>query len=121
MIKVGLTKDLFRVLNVPNEVIEVLNKVTYVLEENYGADRDIDKDMGGYILLFEENDDIKLLYEELYMDINADAIPEFVDFIKCSDGQTFTHTLILCNNDFGISIFMPLEITPDNLKEYIIE
>jgi hypothetical protein len=121
MLRIGFKRDLHRVKIFPIEIIEKVSKITNILEKYYGERRDIDKDMGGYILLIENNCDFEQLNNELYMDISNDVIPEFVDLIKCSDGQVYTHTLILCNNDFGISIFMPFEITPDNLKEYIEE
>lgn len=121
MIKIGFKCEVINAIKLPIQVIETLRKITSTLDEYYGTDRKIDEDLGGYILIAEDLDDIKQLNAELYMDIATDAIPEFVDLIKCSDGQIFTHTLILCNNDFGITIIMPLEITPQNLKEYIVE
>ncbi|WP_279287125.1 hypothetical protein [Clostridium beijerinckii] len=38
----------------------------------------------------------------------------------CSNGETYTNPLIICNNDFDISLIIPVELTPQNLKDYVI-
>lgn len=40
------------------EVIESVKEVIVVINESYGTDRDVDKDLGGYILLAESEEDI---------------------------------------------------------------
>lgn len=58
-----------------------------------------------------------------YTDENSDiegVIPEFVDKILCSNGEVYTNSLILCNNDYAISLLIPIKLTPQNLKDYMI-
>lgn len=38
----------------------------------------------------------------------------------CSNGGTYTNPLIICNNDFAISLIIQVELTPQNLKDYVI-
>lgn len=38
----------------------------------------------------------------------------------CSNGGTYTNPLIICNNDFSISLIIQVELTPQNLKDYVI-
>lgn len=38
------------------EVLEEAEKIIRLLDNNYGANRDIDKDLGGYILLLESKE-----------------------------------------------------------------
>ncbi|WP_271811303.1 hypothetical protein [Clostridium beijerinckii] len=38
----------------------------------------------------------------------------------CSNGGTYTNPLIIYNNDFAISLIIPVELTPQNLKDYVI-
>lgn len=38
----------------------------------------------------------------------------------CSNGGTYTNPLIIYNNDFVISLIIPVELTPQNLKDYVI-
>lgn len=42
----------------PIEVIKNISEVIELLDENYGEDRDIDNDLGGYVLIAENIVDI---------------------------------------------------------------
>lgn len=121
MIKIGFSREIEKIKHLPLEVVTLVGDMTKKLEYYYGDDRDVDKDMGGYILIIQAQED---LYE--LKNINLDiykSYPEYVDRIriKTDKGQVgcWTNTLMLCNNDFGISIIMPLELTPKNLIEEI--
>ena len=46
---------------------------------------------------------------------------EYVDKIVCNNGEVYTNSLIICNNDYAISIIIPIELTPQNLKDYMID
>lgn len=120
MRKIITQNDLQQAYDLPQEVQETIAYIVKMLDINYGTERDSDSD-GGYVVLLENTDDMALLEEELGIDLESDATPEYVETIPTSTGKTFTNTLILFNNECGITILMPLEITPDNLKEYIVD
>lgn len=121
MKKIFNKEHLNSLTSLPKEVIDTVREIIIILDENYGDERDAETELGGYINIVENDEDFKAIKWQEYIDLENDAIPEFVDLIKCQDGQVYTNSLILCNNDFGISYIMLLEITPDNLKEYIVE
>ncbi|MGN2338119.1 hypothetical protein ACTFIN_08325 [Clostridium cagae] len=50
--------------NIPSEVIENIREIIDILNENYGANRNIDNDLGGYILIAENIVDIEILKED---------------------------------------------------------
>ena len=50
MKKIHKKSQLLEVNNIPTEVIEGIKAIIDVLNENYGADRDIELDLGGSIL-----------------------------------------------------------------------
>ena len=50
MKKIDKKSQLLEVNNIPTEVIEGIKAIIDVLNENYGADRDIELDLGGSIL-----------------------------------------------------------------------
>lgn len=118
MIKIGKQKDLWQAKALPPEVQEIVLDNVESLDFMYGINRDINSD-GGYVVILTNQDDIKLLEEDLDMNLDTDVIPEYVETLSTRLGQTYTNTLILCNNDYAITIIMPLEITPNSLKEYI--
>ncbi len=53
--------QLLEVINIPIEVIEIIKLTIGVLNENYGADRDINNDLGGYLVIAEDIVDIEML------------------------------------------------------------
>lgn len=118
MIKIAHVKETDN-LYLPQEVIEVIKEIADILDLNYGADRDVDGGDGGYILVIQDKKEFNKL-KEIYIDID-DLIPEYVDKIKCSNGEVWINALILMNNDFGVSLIMPMEIAPQTLLEEIGE
>ena len=64
--------------------IEVFIKVTIdVLNENYGANRNIETDLGVYVVIVENIVDIEVLKQDKLKSL----IPEYTDVIKCSEGD----------------------------------
>ncbi|WP_368410199.1 hypothetical protein [Clostridium sp.] len=45
----------------PIEVIKSTSEIIDILNENYGENRDVDKDLGGYVLVAESIKDVKIL------------------------------------------------------------
>jgi hypothetical protein len=108
------------VKKLPSEVQQSIKEVLKILDYEYGEDRDKYKDDGGYVVVIEKYDDFKKLKQRVQIDCD-EVIAEYVDKIVCNTGEVYTNSLIICNNDYAISIIIPLELTPQNLKKYIID
>lgn len=119
MIEIAYLKEEDRIKLMPREIKETVLGILKVLESEYGKDRKYEDD-GGYAVVLEKKEDFKELRYKSYIDCN-DIIPEYVDKIVCSNGETYTNSLIICNNDYAISLIIPLELTPQNLKDYMID
>lgn len=104
----------------PMEVRRVVEGILEVLDEQYGADRDKYADDGGYVIVVEKEEDFEKVKGTAYIDCD-DAIPEYVDKIVCNNGEVYTNALIICNNDYCITLIVPMELTPQNLKDYMID
>lgn len=113
-----LEKEKFRTM--PQEVKAVIKKILRILDTEYGADRDKYENNGGYVILVDKKEDLNEIKHKIYIDCD-NVIPEYVDKIVCINGEVYTNSLILCNNDYSISLIIPLELTPQNLKNYIID
>ena len=50
--------------NIPSEVIQSIKVTIGILNENYGANRDIEVDLGGYVLIIENIVDIEILKQD---------------------------------------------------------
>ena len=103
-----------KVQALPIEVQEVIKGILEILDSEYGTDRDKYADNGGYVVVVESSEDFKEIQKKTNIDVN-DIIVEYVDKIVCADGRVYTNSLVLCNNDYSISLIMPFEIVPENL------
>ncbi len=116
MIKVMYEREVKNLKDLPSEVIEIIKSILNVLDKSYGESR-TDSEDGGYVVVIEDKSDFERL-KKIYIDVN-DLIPEYVDKIRCSNGEIWTNTLVLMNNDFGISILCNLKIAPKTVLDEI--
>lgn len=120
MIKLSYLNENDTIKEMSQEVQATIFKIVTTLDSEYGANRNKYEDDGGYVIVIERKEDFQELKSENDIDCD-DIVPEYVDKITCSGGEIYTNSLILCNNDFGISLIIPMELTPQNLKNYIID
>lgn len=114
MIEITYLKEMEKVQALPIEVQEVIKGILEILDSEYGTERDKYADNGGYIVVAERIEDFKEIQEKAKIDVN-DVIVEYVDKILCADEKVYTNSLVLCNNDYSISLIMPFDIMPENL------
>ena len=107
MVKLWNEQQLEKVL-IPNEVKKSIKEAINILDESYGADRKIDEDLGGYILIVEKKTDIKAIKETLLKDI----IPEYTDNIS----EDYTSSLFLLSSDFAVIVIATKELLEELLK-----
>lgn len=120
MIKIGHLKEKCVLNKMPLEVLEVVLRILEILDSEYGVERDIQNDDGGYVIVVEKKEDFEEIKDKTYIDCDT-VIAEYVDKIACDNGEVYTNSLILCNNDYAISIIILLELTQQNLKDYMID
>ena len=82
MKKVYKESQLNELNNIPIEVVESIKVTIDILNENYGADRDVESDLGGYVVIAENIVDIEILKQGKLQYL----IPEYTDIIECSEG-----------------------------------
>lgn len=93
--------------NYPIEVIRSISETVNILNENYGENRNVDKDLGGYVLVAESLEDIK----ELKSGILKKILPEYTDEIICSEGVNYTSSLFLLSSDFSVVVIADEELS----------
>ena len=96
MIRVFNKKQLKELNNYSIEVIKSISETIDILNENYGENRNVDKDLGGYVLVVENIEEVKELSNGMLKDI----LPEYTDEIICSEGVNYTSSLFLLSSDF---------------------
>ena len=112
MKKIYKENQLLEVNNIPSEVIQSIKVTIGILNENYGANRDIEVDLGGYVLIIENIVDIEILKQDKLKGL----IPEYTDIIECSEGVNWTSSLFLLSSDFAIVV-----VTTEEFSKFLLE
>lgn len=118
MIELTHLKEINKADRLPKEVQENIEGILSILDEEYGADRDKYKDNGGYVIVVEDESDFQIIKEKAHINVD-DVIVEYVDKIEFSNEKIYTSSLVLCNNDYSVSLVIPFEITPKNILNQI--
>ena len=89
MKKIVNRKELRSLKNYPREVRAIILEVISILNENYGTDRKVDIDLGGYVLIVENLEEIKTLKKEKLKGLVAilmllNAVVELIGLVYCS-------------------------------------
>lgn len=93
------------------EVIESISETIQILDENYGADRNIN-DLGGHVLIAENIVDIEVLKQDILKKI----IPEYTDLIECKEGVNYASSLFLLSSDYSIVV-----VTTEELSKILLQ
>jgi hypothetical protein len=91
-------------------------RIVRILDEAYGANRDVDNGDGGFVLIAENVQDVERISRS-YFDLTSNAY-EVVDIVN-SDNGVLLDVFVLRNNEFGINILMPVGIAPRNLLRFV--
>ncbi|HII4515055.1 TPA: hypothetical protein ACY4SI_002917 [Clostridium perfringens] len=112
MISIFKKEQLEKLNNYYVEVIKSISEIIEILNENYGENRDVDKDLGGYVLVVESIEDVKELKNGMLKEI----LPEYTDEIICSEGVNYTSSLFLLSSDFSVVV-----IAEEELSKFLLE
>lgn len=112
MKKIYSKEQLKKLKEYPIEVINSISETIEILDDNYGANRDVDSDLGGYILIAENIVDIEILKQDKLKGL----IPEYTDIIECKEGVNWTSSLFLISSDYSIIV-----VCTEELSKYLIE
>ena len=105
MRKVGRLSHLSEI-NLEGEVAKIIEQQLNILDESYGIERNIDADLGGYVLILETKDDVIEAKENIVKDI----IPEYVDNIECEGGKQYCLSLFLLSSDYAVFVVATKEL-----------
>ena len=106
-------KEQFKKLNeYPIEVIENIRGTISILNKAYGIDRDIESDLGGYIVIADNIVDIEILKQDKLQGF----IPEYTDVIEVVNGENYISSLYLISSDYAIVV-----VTTKKLSKFLLE
>ncbi len=109
MLKIGTCKELEKIKNkLPTEIATKCLEVVNILDEEYGDDRNVDSDMGGFVAIIENLEDINILATDNYLDLMED-VAEDIEIIAIED-KTYISILYMLSSDYGINVIVDKEI-----------
>lgn len=112
MKKIYSKEQLEELRDYPIEVINSISENVEILDDNYGANRNIDNDLGGYVVIAENIVVIEILKQGKLLGV----IPEYTDIIKCSEGVNWTSSVFLISSDYAIVV-----VTTEELSKFLLE
>ena len=112
MKKIYKESQLLELNNIPSEVIKSIKVTIDILNENYVEDRDVESDLGGYVVIAENIVDMEILKQDKLQGL----VPEYTDIVECSEGVDWTSSLFLLSSDFAIVV-----VTTEELSKFLIE
>lgn len=112
MIKIYNKMELENINNLLERVIQSISETINILDNNYGANRNVDNDLGGYVVIVENIVDIEMLKQDKLKGL----IPEYTDVIECKEGVNWTSSLFLLSSDYAIVV-----ITTEELFNFLLE
>ncbi|EEH99633.2 MULTISPECIES: hypothetical protein [Clostridium] len=111
MRKVSKANDLIG-MNLDSKVVSTIEEQLNILDENYGADREINNDLGGYVLIAENIVDIEVLKQGELQGV----IAEYTDVIEVVNGENYISSLYLISSDYAIVV-----VTTEELSKFLLE
>ena len=118
MVKVAHITEVETLKHLPLEVESIVVEIATILDDNYGDTRDVNHDLGGYILIAEVAEDVEIIKKLIDLEY---TLPEYVDLITCENGENYTNTLMLLSSDYSIILIIPLSFTPKELLVHLEE
>lgn len=112
MKKVYNESQLVKLNSIPVEVIEFVRELIVILNEAYGEDRNVESDLGGYVLIAENIVDIEILKQDKLQCL----VPEYTDVIEVINGENYTSSLYLPSSDFSIVV-----VCTEELSKFLLE
>ena len=112
MKKVYNESQLVKLNSIPVEVIEFVREIIVILNEAYGEDRNVESDLGVYVLIAENIVDIEILKQDKLQCL----VPEYTDVIEVINGENYTSSLYLLSSDFSIVV-----VCTEELSKLLIE
>ena len=112
MKKVYNESQLVKLNSIPVEVIEFVREIIVILNEAYGEDRNVESDLGVYVLIAENIVDIEILKQDKLQCL----VPEYTDVIEVVNGVNWTSSLFLLSSDYAITV-----VTTEELSKFLLE
>ena len=108
--KLGKVEDMNKLPIIESTIHEYIKYLLLVLDSEYGIDRDIDSNDGGYVVFVTGN-------------TSDDEIIEVFDYTKhtveyVEVGEAYSTAVYMLNNEYTVMLIIPTEELPEELRNF---
>jgi hypothetical protein len=115
MFKVGTVAELESLElkgKIPEEVYREALRVVAYLDETFGAERDVDFEDGGYVVIAENREDLECVARN-HVELDSQTL-EYVELVP-AEKEPYLNAFFLVNEyESGVTLFLPMSIAPEN-------
>ena len=104
--------------SVPGEVYKEALDIVTMLDEQFGADREVEFDEGGLVVILVNEADLEF-FNKNYLDLE-NTIFEYVQLIKSAKGD-YLYVFYFYGYDYGINLFLPMSIAPESMSKEALQ
>lgn len=105
MIKVGTMKQLKMVQRevekLPRAVVEEVKGIVSILDDAYGATRDVETDLGGFVVIVQCKEELLNLQQEHHVTLED---YEFIEPIQADRDTGYVYVLYQVSSDYAVAV-----------------
>ncbi|MGV8905932.1 MAG: hypothetical protein ACOH15_04980 [Acetobacterium sp.] len=90
----------------PLAIQKMVNDVLVILDDCYGINRDVMKDLGGYVMVLESQEDMDALKDNMKVNLEAETF-EYV-----MEASKYLGCLLLLGSDYHLYLVLPKSLAP---------
>jgi len=108
--KIGTVKEIEAIKGkIQNELYQAVLAIVTILDDQYGPERDVDREDGGFALVAENIQDLTALSTwHIRLDKN---MYDGLNIVRC-ESEDYINALYLTHNEYGVNVFLPAVIAP---------
>ena len=108
--KLGTIDDMKMLTQLEPSLRDYIKYLLLVLDTEYGIDRDIDNNDGGYVVFVTEDTPMNEIKEAF------DYTRHTVEYVEV--GEAYSTAVYLLNNEYTVMLIMPTEELPEELRNF---
>jgi len=108
--KLGTIDDMKMLPQLEPSLRDYIKYLLLVLDTEYGIDRDIDNNDGGYVVFVTEDTPMNEIKEAF------DYTKHTVEYVEI--GEAYSTAVYLFNNEYTVMLIMPTEELPEELRNF---
>ena len=119
MYKAGTVEEILVLKDkIPDEVYFKAFNIATMLDSQFGDDRDVENDDGGFVFVAESEDDLDYFIKNC-VELES-PLREYVEIIESEKGPYLNVFFLYNEYEYGITLFVPVSVAPESLLKDLL-